>query len=224
MEANCGEIRRGKDVHLAKLRNLIRSPKPITKIDDVNNGITCFENAIAEYIDAGGERPSDQEMKSDLLDVLPGEVSVHVMWQVTDPTQSYHAFSNHIRSQANSIVYHQGRRRGAANLVDENQRDGNANMEDEVNAVYRKWGAQRPNGPKSTQENPKELKSTQVHSRIMNFEPKNSSQPKRTQRNSTQVLWPLGKLVNPSESKRTQMDPSQPKKTQRNSSQPKSNQ
>ena len=141
-----GEIRRGKDVHLSKLRNIIRSPKPITKIDDVNHGITCFENAIAEYIDAGGERPSDQEMKSDLLDVLPGEVSVHVMWQVTDPTQSYHAFSNHIRSQANSIVYHQGRRRGAAHMVDDKQREGNESMEDEVNAVYRKWGAQRPNG------------------------------------------------------------------------------
>ena len=141
-----GEIRRGRDVHLSKLRNIIRSPKHITKMDDVNNGITCFENAIAEYIEAGGERPSDQEMKSDLLDILPGEVSVHVSWQVTDPTQSYHAFSNHIRSQANSIVYHQGRRRGAAHMVDDKQREGNMSMEDEVNAVYRRWGAQRPNG------------------------------------------------------------------------------
>ena len=141
-----GEIRRGRDVHLAKLRDQIRSPQHISKIADVNSGITRFENAIAEYIDAGGERPSDQEMKSDLLNVLPGEVSVHVMWQVTDPTQSYHMFSNHIRSQANSIVYHQGRRRGApTNLVDDKEQAA-TDMEEEINAVYRRWNTPRPGG------------------------------------------------------------------------------
>ena len=65
------EIQKSRGIRLAQLRKVVRSPVKISKVEDVANGILKFENVIRDYVQAGGERPNDKEMKNDLIDTLP---------------------------------------------------------------------------------------------------------------------------------------------------------
>ena len=42
----------------------------ISKTEDVANGILKFEHNAREHVAVGGKQPSDQEMKSDLLEFI----------------------------------------------------------------------------------------------------------------------------------------------------------
>ena len=66
-------IDHGRSIRLGALRTEIRSLhlKPIKSLENVSLGIAEFENKINEYVEAGGKRPDEAEMKTDLLAMLP---------------------------------------------------------------------------------------------------------------------------------------------------------
>ena len=71
-------IDRGREIRLETLRNEVRiiwGLLVIKPFEEVIIGIAQFENKIDEYIDAGGTRLDDQEMKSDLNTILPAKLS-----------------------------------------------------------------------------------------------------------------------------------------------------
>ena len=111
------DINKGRDIRLAQLRKVVRNPPHIQRVEDVANGITRFDNIIREYVDAGGTRPGDKELKSDLLDALPNEIREHILWRATD-NSDYASFRNHVRSQAHTVLYHRGKLRAPLNEID----------------------------------------------------------------------------------------------------------
>ena len=80
----------------------MQSQPPISKVEDVANGVPKFENNIREYVNAGGERPSDKEMKSDLIDALPQEIRKNLVWRLPS-NEPFSAFRGHVRASANDF-------------------------------------------------------------------------------------------------------------------------
>ena len=71
-------IDHGREIRLETLRNevrMIRGRFVIKNLEDVVVAIAKFENKISEVVAAGGKRPDDQEMKSDLNAILPAKLS-----------------------------------------------------------------------------------------------------------------------------------------------------
>ena len=69
-------IDHGRSIRLETLRNEVRMihTKSIRNLEGVTIGMAEFENKITEYVQAGGNRPSKEDMKSDLLAILPQEL------------------------------------------------------------------------------------------------------------------------------------------------------
>ena len=66
-----------REIRLETLRNevrMIRGCFVIKSLEEAVVGTAKFENQIAEFGDAGGKRPDDQEMKSDLNATLPAKL------------------------------------------------------------------------------------------------------------------------------------------------------
>ncbi len=152
-------IHRGRNNRHAALRTLIRNPQPITKLEDVERGITTFDNNLREYEECGGRRPDDEDLKSDLLDSLPGEIRENLLWRTVKRDEPYEAFRNHVRMQANSVLYHRGKLRGQLNAVDDEpvkwsemiqkiDYDGD-DREELLGAIMRKLGMSQRPGPRA---------------------------------------------------------------------------
>jgi hypothetical protein len=85
-------IDHGRDIRLETLRNevrMIRGRYVIKSLEEVVVGIAKSESKIQEFVDAGGKRPDDQEMKSDLSAILPPKVSGNLLFKQTDVKMSY---------------------------------------------------------------------------------------------------------------------------------------
>ena len=69
-------IDHGRDIRRETLRREVKMlhTRPIKSFEAVEMGVAEFENTLAEYHRAGGTRVSDEEMKDDLLQILPSEL------------------------------------------------------------------------------------------------------------------------------------------------------
>ena len=69
----------GRTIRLDQLQNDMRSIRayPIRNLEGVTVEVTAFENKIKEYVEAGGRKPPDDEMKSDLNAILHAELGDH---------------------------------------------------------------------------------------------------------------------------------------------------
>ena len=112
------DIQKGRLVRTAQLRKLIRNPQQIAKLEDVDRGITRFENMHREYASVVGDRaPHDDEKRTDLLECLPGEIREQLLARATVKGEDFADFANHVRSATNSILYHRGKIASPLNVV-----------------------------------------------------------------------------------------------------------
>ena len=81
----------------------------IKSLEEVVIGIAKFENKIDEYIAAGGVRPSDADMESDLNAILPAKVSELLCFKLSDPKMSYESFKSFVEGQTAQILMNSGR-------------------------------------------------------------------------------------------------------------------
>ena len=132
-------VQKGKSIQLGTLRRAVRNPESIRKLEDVSNGITKFETTLNEYKLAGGSAPSDDDLKSDLLDTLPQEIREQLLWHSTNPEISFDKFKSHIRNMADQILFHRGKLQ-PVNALEDDVTNWEAECEEEVNAVLRKYG------------------------------------------------------------------------------------
>ena len=86
-------IDHGRGIRLEIMRNKMRHlrSKAIKTLEGVTIGIAEFENAISDFVSAGGVRPSDAEMKSDLNAILPASLSEQLAMRVADIHYAYRA-------------------------------------------------------------------------------------------------------------------------------------
>ncbi len=77
--------------------------RKIPSLDRVEEGIASFENKIREYTSLGGTAQSNDEMKQDLLNILPGDLSSQLLWRASDDGP-YSAFRDHILNMTNKIL------------------------------------------------------------------------------------------------------------------------
>ena len=71
-------------------------------------GIAEFELRLKEYAELDGAMPSDEENKSDLVNILPGALRESILWRATDPGP-YIRFRDMVRSQAARSLLQQQR-------------------------------------------------------------------------------------------------------------------
>ena len=130
------------------MRKLVRNPPSISKLEDVEMGIINYDSLLRDYVAVGGSPPNDLEKKSDFLDMLPSEIRENLIWRSTDPSKSYEEFRDHVKAQANHVLYHRGKLKGQVNSVvtpqsqpepdkpnaDEDQ------MDNLVAAIYKRMG------------------------------------------------------------------------------------
>ncbi len=143
-------VRRGKNVRLDTLRKMVRSPPPIKKLEEVTVGIMRFENVIADYVAAGGTAPTQQEMKSDLLDSLPLEIRENLLWKSTEANEPFTSFVNFVNQTVHHVLYHRGQySKLPVSSVDTEKHDAKINeMEEMLGAMMKKFGfAPRRGGP-----------------------------------------------------------------------------
>ena len=98
-------IDQGKAIRLESLRRDVKNItlRPIPSLDKIEEGIAEFENTLREYTDAGGTAFSEHEMKNDLLQILPGELSETLLWKATDDS-GFQKFRDHVITMAAKIL------------------------------------------------------------------------------------------------------------------------
>ena len=76
---------KGKSVRLEQLRREVKLlyTRKILTLDRVAEGIASFDNKILEYISLGDSAPSNDEMKPDILHILPGDLGSHLLWRAS---------------------------------------------------------------------------------------------------------------------------------------------
>ncbi len=112
-------IDHGLPLKLEELRQEVRviHTKPIKDLESVPVGIAEFEAKIKEYSDAGGKGfNSNDEMKSDLLAILPYKLREDLLWSAQDP-RDYQQFRDMVISQAAKTLFNR-RRGGGMNAID----------------------------------------------------------------------------------------------------------
>ena len=82
--------------------------KPIKNLETLNVGIAEFENKINEYVEAGGRRPDDEEMKADLLAILPDSIRSDLLWRASEPG-SFTKFRDMVQGQAAKVLLNRRR-------------------------------------------------------------------------------------------------------------------
>ena len=78
--------------------------KPIKDLEGIPDGIAEFETTLEQYEAAGGETSSDRIRKSDLLAILPSKLQSDLLWNSTNPRESYQEFRDLILTQSARIL------------------------------------------------------------------------------------------------------------------------
>ena len=88
----------GRSIRFEQLRNEIRMIRayPVKTLEAVTVGVAEYENKINDFVEAGGRRPPEDELKSDLNAILPNELGNHLTVRVTDHGQSYQQFRDFV--------------------------------------------------------------------------------------------------------------------------------
>ena len=102
--------------------------KPIKDLEGIPNGIAEFETTLVECEAAGGETSSDRTRKSDLLAILPSQLQPDLLWDPTNPRESYQEFRDTILTQSARITdFNRRAGRGGVHAVGEAAQDLGAN-------------------------------------------------------------------------------------------------
>ena len=59
--------------------------KKINNLEQVAIGIAEYELNIKDWHDIGGAQYSEEEMKSDLVEILPDRLQTDLLWRASDP-------------------------------------------------------------------------------------------------------------------------------------------
>ena len=88
----------GRSIRFEQLRNEIRMIRayPIKTLEAVTVGVAEYENKINDFVEAGGRRPPEDELKSVLNAILPNELGNHLTVRVTDHNLSYQQFRDFV--------------------------------------------------------------------------------------------------------------------------------
>ena len=99
-------ITNGSEAHREKLRQAVKHIqfKQMKNLESVELGVAEFENVMDQYSQAGGTRPSDSELKTDLLHILPGELSELLLITAASEGTSFQAFRDLVTIQAGKIL------------------------------------------------------------------------------------------------------------------------
>ena len=103
-------IDHGRGIRLETLRREVKMlhMRPIKNLEGVEQGITEFENTLIEYAQAGGTVMSEDEMKSDLLAILPLEIRETLMWKAQEEGP-FQKFRDHVILQTSKILMNRQR-------------------------------------------------------------------------------------------------------------------
>ena len=99
-------ITNGRGIRRETLRQAVKNIhfKQMKTLEQVEVGVAEFENLMEEYSQAGGSRPTDNELKLDLLHILPGELSELLLVTAASEGISFHAFRDLVTVQAGNIL------------------------------------------------------------------------------------------------------------------------
>ncbi len=119
-------IQHGLPIRRETLRREVRAlhTKKIKDLDVIDEGIAEFDNTINEYLQVGGVAADPEELKSDLLNILPGALRENLLWQASDTSKTYEQFRDMILLQAAKISLNRPQR-GVHNLEDESHEPEN---------------------------------------------------------------------------------------------------
>ncbi len=143
-------IDHGRSIRLEALRTEIRSLHltPIKSLENVSLGIAEFENKINEYVEAGGKRPDEAEMKTDLLAMLPEGLRENLLWRLDGPG-GFSEFKNMVQAQTAKVLLNR-RRLPVHNVVEENPEDfdmSNIQSVEDFILAFRKFNNKGRTGP-----------------------------------------------------------------------------
>ncbi len=131
------QITHGKAARMGNLRKLVKNPPRISKLEDIDHGITSYDNLLKAFKTAGGTIPGDDDLKQDLVDMLPVEIREQLLWRADNKLESYSAFKNHVRQAATNILYHRGKL--TSNVFNVNADDHHDH--DDISQEAIDWGA-----------------------------------------------------------------------------------
>jgi len=99
-------ITNGRNIRRETLRQAVKNIqfKQMKTLEQVELGVAEFENVMEEYARAGGTRPTDHELKTDLLHILPSELSELLLVTAASEGTSFHAFRDLVTVQAGNIL------------------------------------------------------------------------------------------------------------------------
>jgi len=105
-------IEEGRPRVLEELREKVKNPESIRDLQNIGLGIENFVKNITEFRAAGGRGPDEEEMKSDLLNLLPLDLQEALMWHADDKSVSFEKYRAHIQTTANKVLKLRSKRRG----------------------------------------------------------------------------------------------------------------
>ena len=91
-------------------------PPKIQSLQHVSGGLVKFQAIMKDWINVGGET-TDQELKNDLMEVLPAEIREALMWRAHNSPESFQGFVNHVRATAEDILFLRGQTSLPTNAV-----------------------------------------------------------------------------------------------------------
>ena len=131
-------IHKGAQVRLGTLRRLVKNPPMIKRLEDISEGVVHFEAIMKNYRLAGGSPPEGVELKNDFLETLPSNIRELLMWRATEVNESFEAFTRHVCTTANSILFHQSKNSSSINLAEEPKEDDDE-YEREIMAINKRF-------------------------------------------------------------------------------------
>ncbi len=155
-------IDHGRELRLNDLRREMkqRHLRPMKNLQEVEQGVAEYENAIHEYEKAGATAPTEKEMKDDLLAILPERMQADLLWNATDRNVSFDVFRDHVVTQSARLLAIQRPGRPIQGVEDESPAlncrlpDGvdssdislfeNVTNTDELIAAFQKMNSRRP--------------------------------------------------------------------------------
>ena len=99
---------RGRSLRVGQLRRAVRKPEEIRSLEGAPSGVDKFDTAIKRLVEAGGTKPTDSELKQDLLEILPREFRESLMW-LADHPDSYQHFREHVLTKTAEVLDNRGK-------------------------------------------------------------------------------------------------------------------
>ena len=109
---------RGRSLRVGQLRRAVRRPEEIRSLEGVPSGVDKFDTAIKRLVEAGGTKPTDGELKQDLLEILPRDFRESLMW-LADRPDGYQHFREHVLTKAAEVLDNRGKLGHIASVEDQ---------------------------------------------------------------------------------------------------------